>query len=57
MVKNEIWLRGASKQNAPFLKTFAPFAFEDLNSFIFLTCFLYERQNQSGSGKKMVLKI
>ena len=24
MVKNDIWLRGASKQNAPFLKTFAP---------------------------------
>ena len=24
MVKNDIWLGGASKQNNPFLKTFAP---------------------------------
>ena len=32
-------------------------SFEDLNSFIFLTCFLYEKQTQSGSGKNMFLKI
>ena len=24
MVKNDLWLGGASKQNTPFLKTFAP---------------------------------
>ena len=32
-------------------------AFEDLNSFIFLKCFFYEKQTQSGSGKKIALKI
>ena len=32
-------------------------AFEDLNSFILLTYFLYEKQTQIGFGKKTVIKI
>ena len=37
--------------------TYLLIAFEDFNSFILLTCFLYEKKTQSGSGKRLFLKV